>query len=204
MRDKNNLPKHCSKLFNLLTSDNTLKQLSIITGEQLFNDPTKNWWGIHKYDNGDYLDIHSDAGIHPKTRQKKHLTLGIYLSKDWKEENKRHLEIWKGDSINNSNPTLTKLVTKILPSFNKLVIFDNTNNAWHGNPNPVNISNNEKRIFVTISYLSNIHSDLYDNNREKAFFIKLPNEPENTEKDKLRLLRADPKKYKLVYSIQNN
>lgn len=201
LRDKNNFPKHCQQLFNLLTSEETLQKLSTIVGEPLFNDPTKNWWGIHKYVDGDYLDIHSDAGIHPGTEDKKHLTLGIYLSKDWKEENKGHLEIWNGDSVTKNDAKLSTLHVKILPTFNKLVLFNNTNNAWHGNPASVNIKNNEKRIFVTLSYLSKKHDNGYENRRKKAFFVKLPDEPENPEKDKLRLLRADSEKYQEIYSI---
>ena len=86
-------------------------------GIKLFNDPTKNWWGIHIYDDGDYLDIHSDAGIHPVTRQKKHCTLGIYLSKNWKEDNGGHLEIWQGSDINMEERRLEKC-TKNFNLFN--------------------------------------------------------------------------------------
>ena len=81
-----------------LTSNLFVDKLSHIVGEKLYNDPTKHWWGVHKYRNGDKLDIHSDAGIHPICGDKKHVTLGIYLSKNWKEENKGHLEIWEGGS----------------------------------------------------------------------------------------------------------
>jgi len=71
LRNKNNLPNNCQKLFNFLISDSFVNHLSKKCGEQLYNDPNKNWWGIHKYKNGDHLDIHSDAGIHPLTGQKK-------------------------------------------------------------------------------------------------------------------------------------
>ena len=87
LRDKNSMPRYCDALFKLLTSDKVINKLSNIVGEQLYNDPTKNWWGIHTYNNSDYLDIHSDAGNHPITKQKKHITFGIYLSYNWSEEN---------------------------------------------------------------------------------------------------------------------
>jgi len=38
-----------------------------------------------------------------------------------------------------------------------------------------------------------------ENTRKRAFFIKRPNDPENDEKDKLRLMRADENKYKEIY-----
>jgi len=199
LRNKNDLPHNCQKLFDILTSQETLNILSNIVGEKIFNDESKNWWGIHTYKDGDYLDIHSDAGNHPITKQKKHITLGIYLSSNWKEQNGGHLEIWDGDTVLKDNAALFKCYNRILPSFNKMIMFTNTINAWHGNPDPVVIKNNEKRVFLTLSYISEKHTDEMQNNREKAFFVPRPNDPVNIEKDKLRLLRADPNKCANVY-----
>lgn len=199
LRNKENLPTECSKLFELLTSAEFTEYLSSIMGYKINNDPTKNWWGIHKYDDGDHLDIHVDAGLHPQTKQKKQLTLGIYLSKDWKEENGGHLEMWKGENSSNNSAKITECVYKILPQFNTLVLFECNDYAWHGNPNPVICKNGEKRIFVTLSYVSEQYTDL--NKRVKAFFVKRPEDPEDEEKDKIRMMRCDPEKYKEVYRV---
>lgn len=201
LRDKFNLPKNCKKLFDYLNSKNFLNQLSNIVDEELYLDKNKNWHGIHKYIDGDFLDIHSDAGLHPVYELKKHITLGIYLSKNWKEENGGHLEIWEGEDINKKDCKLLNCVNKILPSFNKLIMFDNTNNAWHGNPNPVRIKNNEKRIFLTISYLSKKYENNYNNKLKKAFFIPRPFDNWCEEKKKLVLLRCHPEKYKEIYNL---
>ena len=202
LRDKDKLPPTIQQLFDYLTSQEWLNNLSNIVKTQLYNDPTKNWWGIHTYDDGDYLDIHSDAGVHPVTHQKKHCTLGIYLSTDWKEENGGYLEIWQGSDINQEERRLDKCIKKILPIFNRFILFDNTNNAWHGNPEPVKCKNGERRIFLTISYLSNKHDGEYSNRRKKALFIKHPDEPKDKVKERLRLIRADAEKFKEVYSIK--
>lgn len=204
LRNKNNLPENCSNLFNKLISDETLETLSKIVGVKLYNDPTKNWWGIHKYKDGDHLDIHSDAGCHPLTGQKKHITLGIYLSKNWKEENGGHLEVWSGNSVINDDAEIYKCKNKILPIFNRMIMFSNTNNAWHGNPEPVKIKNDEVRIFLTLSYLSEEHEEPMDNKRQKAFFVKRPSDPIDKEKDKLRLLRCDPIRYKEIYNMKKD
>jgi Rps23 Pro-64 3,4-dihydroxylase Tpa1-like proline 4-hydroxylase len=199
LRDKNKLPPTVKSIFEYLISDKFLEELSFIYDIKLYNDPTKIWWGVHKYDDGDKLDIHVDAGLHPVSKQKKQVTLGIYLSKDWKEENGGHLEIWEGKNSVNNDAKLIECKEKVLPAFNTLLSFECNDYAWHGNPHPVNCKNGEKRIFLTISYVSEKYDDL--NKRQKAFFIKHPNEPENEEKNKLRLLRADPVKYKEVYRI---
>ncbi len=143
-----------SRLFSFLTSDHFVSHLSDVVGTKLYLDPTKNWWGVHIYDNRDFLDIHVDAGQHPVNQMKKHITLGIYLSKDWKEENGGHLELWKGDSATKDDAKIYECVTRVLPSFNKLVLFTCNDYSWHGNPDPVIINNDENRIFVTISYRS--------------------------------------------------
>lgn len=197
LRDKFNMSENLTSLFTYLNSHNFIAKLSDIFNYNLEADTTRNWWGIHKYDDGDFLDIHVDAGLHPTNKKKKQLTLGIYLSKDWKLDNKGHLELWSGENSANNNAKISKCIVKILPEFNKLVIFDCNDYSWHGNPEPVICKNNEKRIFITVSYLSNNFQD--KNKRVKAFFVKRPDEPNNPSKDKLRLLRADPIKYKEVY-----
>lgn len=200
LRDKNDMPPYCNNLFKLLTSDIVVNKLSDIVGQKLYNDPTKNWWGIHTYKNKDYLDIHSDAGNHPLTKQKKHITFGIYLSHNWTQVNGGHLEVWDGDSVLKDDAKLFNCKNRILPIFNRMIMFTNTINAWHGNPEPVNIKTDERRIFLTLSYISEQHDNGMENNREKAFFVSRPNDPVNEEKDKLRLIRADPNNCINVYN----
>ena len=55
------------------------------------------------------------------------------------------------------------------------------------------------RIFLTLSYLSNKYDEGFENKKQKAYFIKYPNDPVDEEKDKLRLLRCDPIKFKEIY-----
>ena len=200
LRDKDALPPRCTELFNSLTSPRFVAELSALAGYPLLLDPTKNWWGVHKYRNGDHLDIHSDAGVHPATGQKKHVTLGLYLSKGWSEENGGHLELWSGSSVCTDEPSLHCRIAAILPSFNRLVIFDNTNVAWHGNPTPVRCGPDQTRIFLTLSYLSDHHDPPYDNRRKKAFFVPRPEDPEDPEKRALALARADENRCADVYA----
>jgi Rps23 Pro-64 3,4-dihydroxylase Tpa1-like proline 4-hydroxylase len=202
LRNKNAMPKQCSELFDYFNSDQFIERLSKTVGIPLIRDSTKNFWGIHIFGNGDKLDIHVDAGIHPTTKLKKEITLGLYLSYNWKTEYGGELELWSGTSARDNNAKLSHCAIKVEPKFNRLVIFQCNDYSWHGSTNVVKCPENSKRIFLTISYLSDRHiDDKFENVRQKAFFIATPNEPENPEKDKLRLLRADPDKYKDVYRI---
>lgn len=202
LRNKYNFPKLLQELFMFLESDLFVKKISVITGFNLELDPNRNFWGVHKYISGDKLDIHVDAGLHPLTKQKKQVTLGIYLSHNWLESYKCNLEIWKGDNSALKNPKLDVKIDEIAPIFNRMILFTCNDYSWHGNPERAVCPSNSQRIFITISYLSNNLDDL--NKRVKALFIDRPNDPIDEEKNKLRILRADPIKFKEIYNTSKN
>lgn len=201
LRDKYNFPPFLVKLFDELTAENFVNQLSEVVGHKLILDSTRNFWGVHIYEPGDKLDIHVDAGYHPTLKLKKQTTLGIYLSYEWKEEYGCALEIWRGDNCAKDDAKIHEKIDSISPIFNRLILFNCNDYAWHGNPEPSRGSPESRRIFITISYLSENFSD--DNKKVKAFFVPRPNDPEDKEKDRLRFLRADPEKYKEIYRLHD-
>lgn len=205
LRNKYTFPPFLNTLFEDLTSELFVNKLSSIVGCPLTLDTTRNFWGVHKYNNGDKLDIHVDAGYHPTLNLKKYVTFGLYLSDNWKEEYGCHLEIWKGLSCTNNNPKLIEKIDCISPILNRCILFTCNDYSWHGNPVPVCSDENSTRIFVTLSYLSInnnfINEDNFENKRKKAYFIDTPENPYNNEKRILRNLRADENKYKEIYRI---
>ena len=199
LRDKYNFPPILKSLFERLQMPDFVQELSEIVGHKLILDETRNFWGVHTYGPGDKLDMHVDAGLHPTNGLKKQVTLGIYLSYEWQEEYGCHLEIWRGDKCTSESANLIEKVDSIAPMFNRMVIFTCNDYAWHGNPEPAICPENSRRIFVTISYLSENRED--ENKRKKAFFVPRPEDVWDEEKCRLRLLRADAEKYKDVYKI---
>lgn len=199
LRDKFNFPPCLTRLFDELTSSEFVLELSKLVGYDLKLDTTRNFWGVHTYGPGDKLDIHVDAGLHPTLGLKKQVTLGIYLSYEWLEEYGCQLEIWRGENSVKNDAKLFEKVNSIAPLFNRLVLFTCNDYAWHGNPESANCPSESRRIFVTLSYLSENFED--ENKRMKAFFVARPGDDPDQEKDKLRLLRADPEKYKEIYRI---
>jgi SAM-dependent methyltransferase len=123
------------------------------------------------------------------------------LSYEWKEEYGCALEIWRGDNCAKDDAKIHEKIDSISPIFNRLILFNCNDYAWHGNPEPSRGSPESRRIFITISYLSENFSD--DNKKVKAFFVPRPNDPEDKEKDRLRFLRADPEKYKEIYRLHD-
>lgn len=197
LRDKWNFPPLLKQLFDELQAPEFVARLSEIVGWELRLDTTRNFWGVHTYKTGDKLDIHVDAGQHPAGIGKKQVTLGIYLSANWLNEYGCELEIWRGTSAADPEPQLVEKVTSVAPLFNRLILFNCNDVAWHGNPEPASGPEDARRIFVTISYLSDNCIDR--NKKVKALFVARPGDTPDTEKDKLRLLRADPERYKDIY-----
>jgi len=193
-RDKNHLPRNCRGLFDALQSPEVMDALRVVFGKRVVLDEHKHYWGIHRYKKGDFLDIHVDADLHPVQRQKKYLTLGLYLSPDWRDEDRGHLELWRGSDCDKEDRRLYQCVKKITPRFNRMLIFECTRDAWHGNPTPVA---RDGRLFLTMSYLTDEISS--SSERERALFIGLPDEPEDPAKDELRRLRASSGGFKDVY-----
>jgi Rps23 Pro-64 3,4-dihydroxylase Tpa1-like proline 4-hydroxylase len=200
-KDKNNFPHSVKELYNYLTSSDFLYKLKDLTSLNLINETDRILWGIHLFENGDKLDIHVDAGRHIKTGFIKAITIGIYLSFNWNEENGGCLEFWDGDSCHIDSPEIKNCKSKILPIFNRCVIFESNNYSWHGAPDPCICKNDEKRIFITLSYLIEEENDNFLNKRLKAYFVKRPYDPYDEEKDKMRLLRANPNTCETIYNI---
>jgi UDP-glucose 4-epimerase len=172
-RDKTQMPETLTSIFQDLTHPQWLATLSHLTGIPLELDGYRHYWGIHTYDNGDFLKIHVDAGLHPKNDMKKALTFGVYLSSCWKPEFGCDLEIWDGEGAENDQAVLHRKVDSISPMFNRAIFFTNTDKSWHGNPTPSVGSSQAKRIFLTISYLTK-NDPQYKNHRTRAFFRPLP------------------------------
>jgi len=203
LKNKNNFPQSIKDLFEQLRSQEFLNKLTELSGVEIINDDFKQYWGVHTYNPGDKLNIHVDAGLNPQTGFKKYLTLGIYLSYNWKDELGGNLELWSGDSAEKEYPQIYECVKSIVPSFNRMILFVCNDYSWHGNPIPTKGTIDNKRIFVTISYLTK-EKNLKDclNTRKRAYFASKRNEKD--ELKEVRDLRSDDKNCELIYRYNSS
>ena len=141
-----NFPNNIKRLFDFLNSDFFLNFLQRITSiqEKLITDFELNGGGLHEIKKGGLLKIHSDFNKHPNLDLDRRLNVLIYLNKDWKEEYGGHLEFWDKE--------MTSCREKVLPIFNKMVIFSTTDNSNHGHPDPLNCPNNMSRKSIATYY----------------------------------------------------
>lgn len=134
---------------NFLNSAPFVKFLNNLTGikETLITDPYLIGGGLHELRNGGYLNVHADFNQHPQMKLDRRLNILIYLNHNWTDNNGGHLELWDKD--------MTRCEKKILPIFNRMVIFSTTDYSYHGNPNKVKVEQNYSRKSVALYYYSN-------------------------------------------------
>jgi hypothetical protein len=104
--------------------------LEALTGiEGLIPDPYFGGGGLHQIEPGGFLKVHADFNVHPKLKLDRRLNLLVYLNKDWREEYGGHLELWDQDRA--------ACRQRILPLFNRTVVFSTTDTSYHGHPHPL-------------------------------------------------------------------
>lgn len=152
--DWNQFPKTTYSVFQYMCSEPFLKQIRIITGiNDLEADYGLHGGGFHMHPTGGKLNMHKDYSIHPKLGLERRVNIIIYMTPDWQEEWGGGLELWSHDEERNLPKELVK---KVYNKFNRAVIFDTTQNSWHGLPHPIQCPENVSRNSLAIYYLSKV------------------------------------------------
>jgi hypothetical protein len=95
----------------------------------LIPDPYFGGGGLHQIEPGGFLKVHADFNVHPKLKLDRPVNMLIYLNKDRPEEYGGHLELW--------DAALRGPRQRILPTFNRTVVFCTTDTSFHGHPHPL-------------------------------------------------------------------
>lgn len=122
-----------------------LEQLTGIAG--LIPDPYFGGGGVHFIPPGGFLAVHSDFNWHPKLKLDRRINVLIYLNQDWREEYGGHLELWSAER--------QVCRQRILPVFNRMVIFNTTDDSFHGHPNPLRCPATSGRKSLSAYYYTN-------------------------------------------------
>jgi hypothetical protein len=146
-----------------LSSSRFVTFLERLTGiDGLIPDPHLEGGGLHQIQRGGYLKIHADFNRHPRLALDRRLNLLVYLNKHWKEEYGGHLELWPED--------MSRCASRVLPAFNRCVVFSTTDVSYHGHPDPLACPEGWSRKSIALYYYSNgrpeaeaarAHSTLY-------------------------------------------
>ena len=181
-------------IYNILTQMNSAVFISFLeklTGiEGVIPDPYYRGGGIHQIEKGGKLDVHIDFNIHTKFKLNRRLNAIIYLNKDWEEAYGGHFEIWKGHQGENGQHILESCENRILPIFNRFVIFATSAKSYHGHPEPLTCPEGRSRKSIALYYYTNGREDEFNETpAHSTTFIKRPEDPDNKELDELRQKR---------------
>lgn len=189
-----------STIMEDLESNDWLEYVSGLFGVELVADRWRHYAGVFRYLPDDHLGVHVDAGIHPISGLRKHVTCVLYFG-----AGDGALELWQGTSCARERyepyseeqyePQITDLIDTIQPGLGTLVLFENNDHAWHGTARN---EADEDRLVLTVSYLS-AGIDAFANRRTRAYFVPRPDEEWAPDTFRLRDLRASEEHYAEAY-----
>tara|TARA_B100000401_G_scaffold365335_1_gene263384 strand:- start:2550 stop:3338 length:789 start_codon:yes stop_codon:yes gene_type:complete len=154
-------------LISMLNSDVFLNYLQRLTGinEKLFSDPYLLGGGYHEIKKGGFLEVHADFNKYNEVDLDRRINLLIYLNHNWDPNWNGNLQLYNKDN-------LKKPEVKIIPEFNRCVIFSTTSFTFHGHPEKLSCPENKSRKSLALYYyskgrpkneISRIHGTLFRN-----------------------------------------
>jgi len=130
-----------------LNSSAFLDFLERLTGiEGLVPDPHFLGGGLHQIERGGHLKVHADFNRHPRTDLERRLNVLIYLNRGWREEYGGAFELWTRD--------MSRCAERVLPVFNRCVVFSTTSTSFHGHPEPLACPPDTTRKSLALYYYS--------------------------------------------------
>jgi Rps23 Pro-64 3,4-dihydroxylase Tpa1-like proline 4-hydroxylase len=193
-----NLFKSATYMYFMIVSD---PEISLIISDK-FNieiaaDIGLHGGGQHCHSSSGNLNPHLDYSIHPKLGQERRINAICYLADDYNEEDGGHFGLWGND-----NPKVPgDLVAEVSPKFNSAVIFNTSQNSWHGMSRVYNPKVSKLRKSLANYYVSEPRDNALGNTR--ALFA-----PRDEQKNDQKVIdqiaaRADETKYGSVYIVED-
>ncbi len=131
--------------FNSAACLRFLETLTGITG--LIPDPYFEGGGLHQIEPGGFLKVHTDFNYHNRLKLDRRINLIVYLNEDWRDEYKGHLELW--------DSSMSRCVRKVLPVYNRCVVFSTTDWSYHGHPEKLACPPGRTRKSLALYYDTN-------------------------------------------------
>ena len=159
-------PSCTYRAFMEFGSDRMMSSMRVFAQtDQLMMDYGLNGGGWHMHSKGGNNNVHLDYNLHPKMGMQRKLNIIVYLTKEWKKEWGGGLELWSHDEETNSPKECVKVVDNI---FNRAIIFDTTQNSWHGLPKHIDCPEGVVRKSIAAYYVQPAPAST--ENRVRALF----------------------------------
>lgn len=154
--------------------------------EGLQADPYCHGGGLHAHTVGGKLDLHLDYSRHPLSGLERRFNLIVYLNERWDASYGGALELWAPSDANPLAPGA--LCAKVVPTYNRAILFDTAAPAFHGFPRPLSCPDNEQRRSLALYYLTPPRP--HAPSRSKALYVPAPGDPADPALDALRAIRS--------------
>jgi hypothetical protein len=153
---------------------------------KLSHADARHFGGLFVYGQGDYLEPHVDAGLHPKTGERKVATAVLYLTP-------ATLSFWSGDSCLEASPEVWLEEARLYRA-GQAILFRNTDTAWHSVQ-----TSSTPRVALTVSYMAELDwsNPNFQNQRTRAYFARRYGIQDGL--DHLREQRASEEEHEKVY-----
>lgn len=143
--------------------------LERLTGiDALVPDPHYYGGGLHQIRPGGFLKVHADFNRHSRLDLERRLNGILYLNADWKEEYGGHLQIWDNE--------MTTCVKKVLPAFNRFLVFATLDTANHGHPDPLTCPPDRARRSMALYYYTSERPESEQADSHTTLFRQRPGE----------------------------
>lgn len=144
-RSEFDIPENIVDIIRVMNSSIVLSAISKKIGiKKLVPDPYFTGGGLNMTTKGGLLDVHVDGNYHDATGLNRRLNLLIYFCKDWKKEFGGELCLY--------DKTGKKMLKKIAPLNNRMIIFNTHDYSYHGLPNKVEFPKNNPRKSIILYY----------------------------------------------------
>lgn len=172
-------PEKTYNFFQYLNSPDFLQKISDITGlQEIHGDVGLHGAGWHIQGRGSKLNVHLDYSIHPKLKLQRKFNFIYYLTPNWNDEWGGNLELWSHDEQTGQPKELIKTVSN---KFNRVVLFDASQNSWHGFSTPMTCPEGVYRKSIAMYYHIKPNTDAPE--RTRALYA-----PSEEQKDDLKIL----------------
>jgi hypothetical protein len=135
----------------------------------IVGDPTYRGGGIHRTGRSGSLLAHSDADRHPMGDPfNQSINIIIYLNEEWQEAYRGALELWSRDG--------KQCERRIVPVFNRTVIFESSADTYHGHPEPLECPPDRYRDSLAMYYyeVNRKESEHYSGHVNAVYWLKSP------------------------------
>lgn len=192
------IPPSTRYVLDQLNTPPFLNFLETLTGiKGLIPDPYYVGGGMHQTKNAGHLGIHVDFNRYERLGLYRRINVIVYLNEGWEKTYGGELELW--------DEKMTKCYDKVLPVFNRCIIFTTSENSHHGHPDPLTCPDGMTRKSLAWYYYTATSGGVINEDPHSTLYHARPNKDHKVHIMKAKLIIRSllpPVIFSLVKKIQ--